>query len=195
MISLELFSGCGHITKCFKDNGFDTITLDYDKKHKSDICVDLLEWDYKKYEPGFFNFIWASPDCTSWSIATHRHRTLKEGLLPKTEIARNGNDLILKTLEIIAYFQPEYFIIENPRGRLRHYEPMKILPYRTTVYYSNYGFKFPKPTDLWSNVPLWTETRKSIDEPIKFSNFSRNRTIRSHIPINLIHKIYNHLYK
>ena len=194
---LELFSGFGHVSKYFKSQGYETLTLDYDKELPSDITQDILEWDYKQYEPKHFKIIWASPDCTSWSIACHKHRTQKEGLKPKTEKAVIGEKLIHKTLEIIEYFQPDIYIIENPRGRLRHFEPMKKLPHRTTVYYSNYGFNYVKPTDLWSNVKLWDEknTTPTTGELENVRGTANRRNNRSQIPSPLIEKIYQHLHQ
>ena len=189
MRSLELFSGHGTVSDVLKSHNFETHSLDIDDVHNPTMVQDILTWDYTILPPYFFDFIWASPDCTSWSIATHKHRTLKEGLVPKTETAVIGEKLIHKTLEIIKYFNPKVWIIENPRGRLRHFSPMKQLPYRTTVYYSNYGFPVQKATDLWSNVKLWREKPKK--GTIKWSNHVHNRSERSAIPKPLIEKIYS----
>jgi len=140
MKSLELFCGTKSFSKEAKLKGYETTTLDIDKQHNPTICVDILTWDYKQFPKGYFNVIWASPDCTSWSIACHKHRTISS-MSPKTHIAVLGEKLIHKTLEIIKYFKPKYWFIENPRGRLRHFKPMKELEYRTTIYYGNYGLR------------------------------------------------------
>ena len=78
MRSLELFCGSKSFSKIFEKNKYETITIDIDNKHNPTICKDILEWDYKIYPPKYFDVIWASPDCRSWSIATHKHRTVKE---------------------------------------------------------------------------------------------------------------------
>ena len=199
MRSLELFSGNGTVSSVFKSNNFETHSLDIDKIHNPTMVQDILTWDYTIFPPNFFDFIWASPDCTSWSIACHRHRTIKEGLVPKTETAIIGEKLIRKTLEIIDYFKPTVWIIENPRGRLRHFPPMKKLPHRTTVYYCNYGFPIQKPTDLWSNVELWDEKPQKRNT-MKFGNYGKKgckggiRSARSAIPKALIERTYSHVY-
>lgn len=201
MRSLELFSGQATISKVLANNGFETHTLDNDPIHNPNMLQDILTWDYTVFPQGHFDFIWASPDCTSWSIACHKHRTLKEGLIPKTETAVLGEKMILKTIEIIEYFQPKKYIIENPRGRLRHFPPMSYAPFRTTVYFSNYGHPVTKPTDLWSNVELWQEKDQKLStlswDEFNYKFSSKNpygKIHRSQIPQPLIEKIILHLY-
>ena len=86
--------------------------------------------------------IWASPPCTEYSIA-------------KTVGVRNidyANQIVLKTLEIINYFKPKYYIIENPQtGYLKKQSFMNDLPY-VDVDYCKYGMPYRKRTRLWNNV-------------------------------------------
>ena len=63
---LELFSGTGSVGKVARDKGHSVISLDL---KDADINSDILEWNYKDYEVGYFDFIWASPPCTEYSIA------------------------------------------------------------------------------------------------------------------------------
>ena len=58
---LELFSGTGAVGKVAKLKGHTVISLDL---KNSEINTDILNWDYKMYEPEYFDFIWASPPCT-----------------------------------------------------------------------------------------------------------------------------------
>ena len=196
MRGLELFCGTKSFSKIAEFHDISMTTLDIDEQHNPTICEDILTWNFKAYAPGYFNIIWASPDCTSWSRATHVHRTLKEKLLPKTEVARVGNQLILKMLEIIKYFQPTFYCIENPRGRLRYFEPMRKLPYQTTVFYSNYGHDIQKATDLWSNIELWNEKPDRMNSVKRWGYTKRrSRITRSIIPEKLIKRIVEHVYK
>ena len=103
---LELFAGTGSVGKVARELGHTVISLDKDMD--ADIKTDILNWNYKTYEPKTFNFIWASPPCTEYSIAkTTGIRKIAE-----------ANIITQRTLEIIAYYEPEYFIIENPQTGL-----------------------------------------------------------------------------
>ena len=71
---------------------------------------------------------------------------------PKHQTAVDGQRLVLATVRIIAAQRPQWWIIENPRARLRS------LPFlegfeRRTVTYCQYGEDRMKPTDLWGVFP------------------------------------------
>ena len=69
------------------------------------INTDIMDWDYKVYPPGYFGIIWASPPCTEYSGAkTIGIRKLDE-----------ANEIVKRVLEIILYFEPQYFMIESPQ--------------------------------------------------------------------------------
>ena len=55
---LELFSGTGSVGKVAKTLGWEVVSLDL---KNADINEDILKWDYEKYEPNYFDFVWASP--------------------------------------------------------------------------------------------------------------------------------------
>ena len=91
--------------------------------------------------------IWASPPCTTYSIAAiSHHRDMGK---PKTDFADKSDRLVLNTLRLIKEFNCKYFI-ENPRGYLRKMDFMIGIP-KTTVWYCTYGDIRAKPTDIWSN--------------------------------------------
>ncbi len=191
---LELFSGSATVSAEAQKRGYDIRTLDICPKNNPIYCIDICEWDYKEalkdWRP---DIIWASPDCRSWSIACHKHRTLKDGLKPKTDIAIKGEEMIHKTLEIIKWCKPKVYIIENPRGRLRHFPPMLDIPFHTTVYYSNYGHPIHKPTDLWSNKKLHLLTSKPHIDTIRWRNWVKDPLKRATIPQKLIDHILDQI--
>ena len=51
---LELFSGTGSVGRVAKNNGYDVISLDL---KNADINCDIVEWDYKIYPVGYFDFV------------------------------------------------------------------------------------------------------------------------------------------
>ena len=59
--------GTGSVGKIARELGHRVISLDIDMD--ADIKTDILDWNYKKYEPKTFNLVWALPPCTEYSIA------------------------------------------------------------------------------------------------------------------------------
>lgn len=99
--------------------------------------------------------IWASPPCTSYSIAAISHHRIKEpsgNLAPKSDFAILSDHLIRHTLRLINELQPTYWFIENPVGGLRKMDFMQGLK-RYKVTYCQYGDTRMKPTDIWTNHP------------------------------------------
>ena len=140
---LELFSGTGSVGTVAKDMGWSVVSLDL---KGADINCDILQWKYKKYPVKYFDFIWSSPPCIEYSIA-------KQTGVRKIEEA---NKIVIKTLEIIKYFKPRIWFVENPQtGLLKQQEFMKGLPF-FDIDYCKYGMPYRKRTRLWTNIETWT---------------------------------------
>ena len=139
---LELFSGTKSVGKVAEQLGYEVVSLDL---KDADINIDILNWDYHQYQPKHFDVIWASPPCTEYSIA-------KSTGVRKIEEA---NQIVERTLNIIEYLNPKYYIIENPQtGLLKEQWFMYGMPY-TDIDYCKYGMPYRKRTRLWNNVFNW----------------------------------------
>ena len=140
---LELFSGTGSVGTVASALGWTVVSLDL---KGADINCDILQWKYKKYPVKYFDMIHASPPCIEYSRAkTVGVRKIDE-----------ANLIVLKTLEIINYFNPRIWLIENPQsGLLKEQEFIKGLPY-FDIDYCKYGFNYRKRTRLWTNLDTWT---------------------------------------
>jgi len=145
---LELFAGSRSFSKVAEEMGMQTFTSDYKDFEKIDYVCDILDFDVSKvpFKP---DIIWASPPCTYFSVASIGHHWNKDHT-PKTKEAILGVKIVQKTLDIIEHFKPDFYFIENPRGKLRKLEVVKDLQ-RTTVCYCQYGEDRMKPTDIWTN--------------------------------------------
>jgi hypothetical protein len=64
------------------------------------------------YPKDHFDFIWASPDCRSWSLSSNRHHNLYNNLKPESECAVLGEKMLHATHAILDYFQPYVYCIE-----------------------------------------------------------------------------------
>ena len=136
---LELLSGTGSVGTVAKEMGFEVVSLDL---KNADINCDILNWDYKQYPVKHFDMIWASPPCTEYS------RAKTTGIRKIAE----ANEIVLKTIEIIKYFQPTVFIIENPQTGLLKNQPFMDEFSYVDVDYCMYGFNYRKRTRLWNNL-------------------------------------------
>ena len=99
--------------------------------------------------------IWASPDCTTYSVAAiskHRRKEKNGNLAPISDYARFCDATNAHVVDLIRELSPRFWFIENPRGGLRKMDFMQGLP-RYTVTYCQYGDKRMKPTDIWTNHP------------------------------------------
>ena len=148
---LELFAGSCSFTNVAKEYGFETFTTDHKDFEGIDYVTDFFGFDLDKV-PFVPDIIWASPPCTYFSVASIGKHWNSDNT-PKTQEAVNGMALIKRTKYIIEEMKPKYFIIENPRGKLRK---LDLLKYKLdTVTYCQYGDSRMKPTDLWNNLD-WT---------------------------------------
>ena len=154
---LELFAGSRSFSKVAENYGLKTYTSDFKSFDKIDQVCDIFKFNLNecvKKLGGYPDIIWASPPCTYFSVASIGHHWNSDHT-PKTENAKLGVAIVKRTMEIIHTIllknQKAYYIIENPRGKLRKLN--LINPYEMkTVTYCKYGDTRMKPTDIWTNA-------------------------------------------
>lgn len=151
---LDLFAGIGGERRrnTIEKLGHEYITMDFDKKFKTDIVCDIFDFDINLF--GNFDFIWASPPCESFSVASIGHHWHKGGI-PKTNEAIYAKKLLKRTLDVIKESNTKNWLIENPVGMMRKMDEIFMVP-RYTVTYCQYGEKRMKPTDLFGYAYNWT---------------------------------------
>lgn len=156
---LELFAGTRSISKAFESCGHKTFSIEWDKSLPNiDLYADILTVKSEDIisKIGHPDIIWASPDCTTYSIAAiSHHRTqnpITGNLDPVSDYAKFCDKVNQHVLKLIQELNPKYWFIENPRGGMRKMLWMQGLP-RYTVTYCQYGDKRMKPTDIWTNHP------------------------------------------
>lgn len=154
---LELFSGTCSVSKAFEERGHECVTVELDKRLPATFHMDVMNIDETMMDAlGYFDFIWCSPPCTTYSIAGIGHHRVKNHETgecdPVSDYAKYSDELVKHTLALLDYAKPKYWFIENPVGALRKMRFMAGLP-RYTVTYCQYGDFRQKPTDIWTNHP------------------------------------------
>ena len=201
---LDLFSGTGSATKAFSDAGHEVIGVELDEKfnaHERDVLKLSAQYLIDTY--GEFDFIWASPPCTTFSVASCMIYWNRDGSV-KDDRVYEGIALVKKAIALIKEINPaKGWLIENPRGMLRKQDFMQDLP-RTTITYCQYGDTRMKPTDIWTNLTGWIPKKCKNGDPChtKAPRGSRTGTQgikgakdRSVIPVDLSQEIYEFVRK
>lgn len=160
MLIFDFFAGTGSSTQAFKDAGHTVITFELDTsfeatEHANIFNLNATELIAKYGQP---DFVWASPPCTAFSVASMGHHWGggMRAYEPKTEAAKMSQELVAHTLKLIKELNPQKgWLMENPRGMLRKLPVVQGYP-RRTITYCTYGDSRMKPTDLWGEVPGWT---------------------------------------
>jgi len=153
---LELFKGSGSITKYYEGTDNEVISLDFEKKYEPDICCDIMDWNYKEYPVGYFDIIWASPECKIFSHLQYtwigRKWKNKEELKEQRDI---HSKFIKKTIEIIKYFNPTFYFIENPlQSKIWDYVEDEYKNNFVIVDYCYFEYNYKKPTKILTNKEL-----------------------------------------
>ena len=153
---LDLFCGTKSIANAFEAKGHEVYTIDWDERFNPSLSADigtLTAQDIIELCGGVPDVIWASPDCTTYSVAAisrHRRRDPNGNLTPISDYAKRCDEVNRHLINLIKELNPKYWFIENPRAGLRTMNFMKDLP-RYTVTYCQYGENRQKPTDIWTN--------------------------------------------
>lgn len=163
MLALDLFSGTGSATQAFEDAGWRVVKVELDKRHEADYHYDvglLTVADLHQMCKGVPDFIWASPPCTAFSVASLGHHWAggAKAYIPKTRFAAQSIALVEHTRRLLEGSGAKYWLIENPRGVLRKLLPLNDV-HRVTITYCAYADDRMKPTDLWLSPALaerWT---------------------------------------
>lgn len=154
---LELFAGTRSIGKAFEKRGHQVYSIEWNKDFEdinwyTDIGAITAKDILTRF--GHPDIIWASPDCTTFSIAaiSHHRKKVSGTLEPISDYAKFCDKVDQNVLQLIKDLQPCLYFIENPRGGLRKMDFMNGLP-RYTITYCKYGDFRMKPTDIWTNHP------------------------------------------
>jgi hypothetical protein len=157
---LELFAGSRSVGSVAEELGFEVFSVDWQPFDKINWVGDVQDLTIEML-PFIPDVVWASPDCTTYSIAAISHH--RNGCEAVSDYAKKCDsvnnhfiDLIYKLLELNPNLK---FFIENPRGMMRKMPFVKGMD-RGMVTYCSYGDDRMKPTDIFTNH-LWSMYNQS----------------------------------
>lgn len=147
---LDLFAGLGGWSAPARNRGHVVTRVEIETRMEAEVHADILTLTTADLGGrGSFDLILASPPCEGFSVMNIGRNWYHDGT-PKTDTARLGLRLVEATRALIADLDPAFWVIENPRDKLRVLPVMAGLD-RRTVTYCHYGEQRMKPTDLWSD--------------------------------------------
>lgn len=172
-VCVDLCSGLKGFSQAFEKEGWQVITIDTVKKFKPTIQADIRFLPLREgLQP---DVLLASPPCERFSIAMPKW--------PKKGIQK-AFEIVGACFEAVATLKPKFWLVENPKGRLRWFLGTP----KQTIRYSDYDRKYPirKLTDLWGTIPL-PMVKLVRDAPKgRFDrDLPRDRANRSKIPIGV----------
>jgi len=152
---LELFAGTKSIGNEFLSAAHEVFSVEWDKRFKDIQLYKDIEFLEPKDIPFIPDVIWASPDCTTYSVAGLRYH--RNYIAPKSEYAEKSDRVNQNLWDLIDYYlevNPNLiYFVENPRGMYRKMPFTKNRP-RFTVTYCQYGDTRMKPTDIFTNYSM-----------------------------------------
>lgn len=159
---LDLFAGLRGWSEPFQQRGHHIFTVEIDESFENiDLYADILNVRASDI-PFRPDIILASPPCQGFSVMNIGKNWHGSGCKsdckdcvehePKTALAVHSVKLVKHTLSLIRQLRPKFFVIENPRAKLRKLPMMQGFENRV-VTYCQYGEKRMKPTDLWGGFP------------------------------------------
>jgi len=150
-IILSLFDFTGNWSRPYRENGYEVVQIDI--QHGTDI----LTWDYKAIPRERVYGVLAAVPCTDFAISGARHFARKDA----DGTTEQSKRLVYKTLEIIEYFDPVFWVVENPMSRIHKccpelgevkykFNPCDFAGYMSTKEEQDEN-RYNKATWLWGN--------------------------------------------
>lgn len=157
-LAIDIFTGSGSFGNVAKSFGYEVISLD--NRRRKGVCEPTLKVDILKISSSFFKemnpkIMWFGLPCDIWSNASGGFH-LTQDYKPKTDKAKLHLKIFEKTISMIKETNPDFFFIENPRGKLKSYPGLLSFIKETNVVIkectlSSYGFPTTKPTIIVTN--------------------------------------------
>jgi site-specific DNA-cytosine methylase len=173
MKMLDLFSGLGGASQAFEAAGWEVVTVDINPEFNPTICRNIEDlWltdEFKSWQVGEFDLIWASPPCVEF-YKVNAPWFEEYGRTPSL-------DLVECAKAIINILQPKHWVIENTKSGMPWIKKILGQPRQNIsgVYY------------LWGDYPLFDakvpQNHKALNDPGGHDPLRSNK--RAKIPLEI----------
>lgn len=186
---LSLFDYTGNWAEPYAEAGWNVIL--WDIKHTTDLCSTFSDIndacaDYF-YEHIFDNYetidgILAAVPCTDFAASGARWWKAKDA----SGQTAASIELVYQTLRIIDLCMPDFWVIENPVGRIHKLVPELGKPWYFQPYH--FGHPYTKKTGLWGefNPPAYTNIVEPTEGSLMWRKYGgkseKTKTMRSTTP-------------
>lgn len=150
LVSLFDYSGCWSAP--YHKAGFRVLQVE--KK----LGFDINKWEYKEIRQDLVGGILAAPPCTDFATSGAQYWRKKDS----NGATAISVKLVKKILEVVMYFKPRFWVIENPVGRLNDLVPelKKHGPWYWQPFW--FGDRWTKKTGLWGEFNKPKITHKTL---------------------------------
>jgi len=192
---ISLYDYTGNWSRPYDENGWNVIQVDI--KHG----IDILEWRYQDIliPPCSTVVMLIAQPCTDYALSGAKHFKRKDadGTTAKSQ------KLVQKTKDIIDYFKPDVWALENPMSRIHKLNPwlgeqrLKFNP----CDYAGYdpvpdNSRYNKRTWLWGdfNIPAFKRLEPLTNDNPGWRNLGgkseRTKELRSITPLGFAYAFY-----
>lgn len=141
---VSLYDHSGNASRPYEENGWTVIKVDIKNG------IDILTWHYERLQADKVGIICMQP-CTCYALCGNRH---KEERLLSGEFQQHQK-LVEKSKEIIEYFNPFFWQLENPKSDIHKKNPW--IGQRPKLIFNpcDYAGYDPEPSNSRYNKETW----------------------------------------
>lgn len=160
------------------------------------LVIDILEWDYS--QSNNVHGILAAVPCTDYALSGARHFAMKDADGRTAQSER----LTRRTREIIEFFSPHFWCVENPMSRIHKLNPwlgspkQKLHPYEVAGYDPvPRNSQYQKTTWLWGDFhPIVLNPLPNVDGQKYYMKYGgkseKTKELRSITPLGLAYGFF-----
>lgn len=156
-VILSLFDFSGNWSKPYKDNGYDVYQVDI----KHDIDILFLEPQCLPFDSVYG--ILAAPPCTDFAGSGAQYWKVKD----QDGRTEESLKLVDKVISLVEHYNPVFWALENPVGRLSTLRPQLGNPWYFNPYeFAAYAVDVEK-NRYTKKTGIWGKFNKPIKDPIE----------------------------